>query len=163
MRWRRYLVADRPRVAVERDGQWLLVGEGYTDLVTVLDLDQDARAAAIARVAARAPVPGVTVANGCARSPARILSSRPLATAVLHADQTSRRSAATLTRVPRPPRLHVAYSHCQRERDRRQHCVGVDVAQIVAHRLVPAEVSSWSCKGGLNHLKGLIALDRAAQ
>ncbi len=43
MRWRRYRVADRPRLAVERDGRWLLLGAEYTDLVAVLDLDREDR------------------------------------------------------------------------------------------------------------------------
>ena len=43
MRWRRYSVDDRLRLAVERDGRWLLVEEQYTDLVALLDLDREAR------------------------------------------------------------------------------------------------------------------------
>jgi 2-keto-4-pentenoate hydratase/2-oxohepta-3-ene-1,7-dioic acid hydratase in catechol pathway len=43
MKWRRYLVDDRPRLAVERDGQWLLLPAEHTDLVAVLDLHRDVR------------------------------------------------------------------------------------------------------------------------
>lgn len=55
MRWRRYLVDDGPRLAVERDGRWLLLESEYTELVALLGLDRAVREQIASQASTLAP------------------------------------------------------------------------------------------------------------